>query len=305
MLASNRSVARRPVVLTTDCGADMDDQWALAHLALSPEIALRGVVTTHAPNLRAPAAETAACVAHEVLDRLPLADRPPVVVGANEPISDRTARPNAGAEFLLEQARGHGAGDRLVVLVIGAATDVAAALLADETVGDRIEIVAMAFDGWPDGGDVFNVRNDVTAWQVVIDSRAPVVVGDAAVTNRELSLSREGATALFGGDDEIGRYLVGLLHEWLDAHGELAAKVTGDAGRWPVWDAVVVAHLLGLTSSVTWPRPALRADLSFAHPAAGSDDGRTIEWITRIDAPRLWRHLRHHSERVQGIATAE
>jgi hypothetical protein len=37
----------RPILLTTDIGADMDDQWVLAHLVLSAELDLRGVVTTH------------------------------------------------------------------------------------------------------------------------------------------------------------------------------------------------------------------------------------------------------------------
>jgi hypothetical protein len=32
--------SRREVVLTTDVGAEMDDQWTLAHLALAPEIEL-------------------------------------------------------------------------------------------------------------------------------------------------------------------------------------------------------------------------------------------------------------------------
>src|SRR5262245_59931757 len=73
---------RRAVVLTTDCGCEVDDQWALVHLCLSPAIDLRGVVTTHAPNLRAPAAESSARVAYKVLDLLPLAARPPVMSGS-------------------------------------------------------------------------------------------------------------------------------------------------------------------------------------------------------------------------------
>ena len=36
------------VALSTDCGADIDDQWALAHLLLSPELDLRAIITTHA-----------------------------------------------------------------------------------------------------------------------------------------------------------------------------------------------------------------------------------------------------------------
>ena len=36
---------RRPVLLSTDCGCEMDDQWALALLARAPTLDLRGVVT--------------------------------------------------------------------------------------------------------------------------------------------------------------------------------------------------------------------------------------------------------------------
>src|SRR5262245_5301809 len=39
---------RASIVLTTDCGADMDDQWALAHILLSPELELKAVITSHA-----------------------------------------------------------------------------------------------------------------------------------------------------------------------------------------------------------------------------------------------------------------
>ncbi len=62
---------RRAVVVTTDIGAEVDDQWTLAHMALSPELDIKGVVTTHAPNLTAPAAETAATYARELVAKLP------------------------------------------------------------------------------------------------------------------------------------------------------------------------------------------------------------------------------------------
>src|SRR5436305_14509306 len=74
--------ARIPVVLTTDCGAEMDDQWALAHLALSPKIELRGIITTHAPSLARPAAATSAAVPPQGLAHLPLEQRPPALAGS-------------------------------------------------------------------------------------------------------------------------------------------------------------------------------------------------------------------------------
>ncbi len=62
-MARHDSAKPRAVVLTTDCGANLVDQLPLAHLVLSSEIELRGVVTMHAPNLAAPPAETAALAA--------------------------------------------------------------------------------------------------------------------------------------------------------------------------------------------------------------------------------------------------
>src|SRR5207244_2948612 len=73
--------ARRPVLLSTDCGCEMDDQWALALLALSPAFELRAVVGAHRPT---PAAAAAADHAREVLRRMNLREAPPILAGARE-----------------------------------------------------------------------------------------------------------------------------------------------------------------------------------------------------------------------------
>lgn len=287
------SSERQSVVLTTDCGADMDDQWTLAHLALSSEIRLSGVVTTHAPNLSPPATATAARLAGAVLDLFPLTSRPPVIEGANRPLVDDGSRSHSGADFIVQQARDHTKSDRLAVLVIGAATDTALALLSDATLGDRIEIIAMAFDGWPTGHDSFNVRNDPLAWDVLLRSQAPITIGDADVTLRQLAMTRQQAQELLGDCEPGGPYLVRLLDEWLNAHPILVQQVTGNADLWPVWDKVAVAHLLGMTSIRTFSRPSLRGglgdDLGFDHHEGTN---WTIDWITDIDASRLWSDFR-------------
>src|SRR4051794_12010351 len=103
LLAMN---APHPVVLSTDCGAEVDDQWALAHLALSPAIDLRGVVTTHAPSLKPPAAEAAARVVNEVFAGLKIAKTPPILAGSSVPLGpDSAPRDNAGVRFLLDQSK--------------------------------------------------------------------------------------------------------------------------------------------------------------------------------------------------------
>src|SRR5262245_31635008 len=71
----------RAVRLTTDIGTEVDDQWVLAHLLLAADegaIDLLGVVTTHAPNLKPPAAETSAAAAREVIGLIEPRRPPPV-----------------------------------------------------------------------------------------------------------------------------------------------------------------------------------------------------------------------------------
>jgi purine nucleosidase len=280
----------RPVVLTTDCGTEMDDQWAIAHLATSPALDLLGIVTTHAPNVAPPAAETAKKSVEEVLDLLKLRQRPPVIAGKNSPLpSGPTPITNEGVEFITEQSKSHASDDRLAVLAIGAATDLASALLLDPTITERIEIVAMGFDGWPGGNDVWNIKNDIPAWQTVMASRAPLTVGDSAICIKRLVLTGDEGHAILGGSGKAGKFLSDLLSRWIDDQGSLVVDVTG-RNAWPVWDEIVVAHLLGMTTTETFPRPVLNGDVSFDHPGP-NERAVSIDWVVDVDAAALWADL--------------
>jgi purine nucleosidase len=269
-----------PVVVSSDCGCEMDDQWAIALLALSPSIDLRLVISAHAPGLTS---EASAKTARDVLDRLPLKKKPAVIAGSSQPLEGRDKpRRGPGAERLLAESKGFGPDQRLTVVMIGPATDVASALLIDPTLADRIKIVAMAFDEWPKGGDPFNVRNDVAAWQVLMDSPVPLTVADGDVTRRSLTLTRDQAKAKF--KSPLGEYLVAIQTRWLDRMPRLAQQITGSPDAWPVWDVGAVAVPLGLAKVDQRPRPRLRDDRTFDH-----DHSRgTIGWVTSIEGEKLW-----------------
>lgn len=302
--ASCAAATPRPIVLTTDCGADMDDQWALAHLVLTPEFDVRAVVTTHTgkyPILAAPAAETSARIAREVLDHMPLRSHPVVIPGSSVALTSRTAMRNAGVERIISESRAFNRDRRLTVLVIGAATDTASALLIDRSLANRIEIIAMGFNEWPKGGDFFNILNDPIAWQVILDSGVPVTVGDGAVTKRDLSLTSKRAHAILDPTGDPGRYLAGLLDEWLAKHRPIVMQMTGDEKIWPVWDEVTVAHMLGMTKAERHARPKLRADLSFDHSAKHG----TITWVTAIEGGRLGTDLADRLRHAQRTARVE
>ena len=271
-----------PVVVSSDCGCEMDDQWAIALLALSPTIDLRAVVSAHAPGLTPDANATQA---RAVLDSLPIVRKPPVVAGSPGPIADRkTPRRGPGVDRLLAESKGFTRDRPLTIVMIGPATDVASALLIDPTLADRAAVVAMAFDGWPAGGDPFNVKNDVAAWQVVIDSPIPLTVADGAVTLRDLTVSRAEAQARFGGLGRTGEMLVAVLSRWLDRSAELVRRATGRPDAWPVWDVGAAAVPLGFAKVEQRPRPKLRDDRTFDHDHPSG----TIGWVTAIEGDRLW-----------------
>jgi inosine-uridine nucleoside N-ribohydrolase len=278
---------KRRVILTTDCGTEMDDQWAIAHLALIPEIELAGVVTTHAMNIPAPAAEFTRQASQDVLDRIGTI-APPVLAGSNVKLPDAaTPLANAGTELIVAESRAHSPEDRLVVLAIGAATDVASALLSDPAMKDRIEVLAMGFNGYPAGTDEWNVKNDVAAWQAILAADVPVTIGAAEVCIKELVLDPDQARGWLNDGEPLGEWLVRLLADFVEANGEFVAKVSGRPAAWPVWDEVVVAHLLGLTTVVQVKRPRLLDDMQFDL----STPNGTVGWITEVESEALWRDL--------------
>ena len=284
--------AARDVVLLTDIGMDIDDQWALAHLVLSPRVRLLAIVTSHAANLPAPAAEVTAAAARDVLRHLSPGYHIPVIAGSSLPVgSDGSA---LGADLLIALSRRHSRSDRLAVLLIGPATDLALALRGDPALADRIEVAAMGFKRWPRGGNSWNVRQDVRAWQEVVASRAPLTIGCDALCVRDLSLTVAAAAARIGSRGPRGAYLANLLAENLKRNGPReATRLSGRPDAWPIWDEVVVAHLLGLTRAITTSRPPLADDQQFTPPlrAEGPGAPRALTWITAVDAAALWSDL--------------
>ena len=279
---------RVDVVVVTDIGAEVDDQWALAHMALSPEIDVKGVVTTHAPNLSEPAAEASARFANELIAKFPAKVRPKVLVGSSKPLTDPgKTLPGAGADFLIEQSKGYGGSRRLIVVITGAATDVASALIAEPTWADRVTVVAMAFNEYPKGTDPWNVKNDPIAWRLLLDSRVPIVVGDAGITRKHLRMTPDRAHTLLATLPDPATALLSRFDSWIAQNAKLAESDTGSAIVWPIWDEVTTAHLLGMTKVETRPRPRLRNDLTF-----DLDNPKgTIDWVTSIDEGRLWTDL--------------
>ncbi len=288
LLAASTAFGKIPVVLSTDVGNEIDDQWAIVYLLTSPEFQTEGILSAHAPTLPAPSAHfTYEVLLDEVEHRMNMQVHPPLLEGSSLPLADtKTAQPSAAVDFLVQVSQSYSADHRLNVLVIGAATDVASAILRDPGIADRIHIIAMGFKNLSaDGGKEYNVENDPKAWQVILRSRVPVTIGSGDVCQANLSLSFERAAALLSGHGPIAQWLWSEYQVWYFAHVK-PLRVNDFSKPWVIWDIITLANLRELTTSKTITRPALANDLSLSETGSGE-----ATWILSVDSERLWHEF--------------
>jgi len=75
---------RVPVVLSTDVGNEIDDQWAIVYLLLQPKFEVLGVMSAHAPTITAPVGKTSYRILVDVVEnRIGLRRHPPLIEGAS------------------------------------------------------------------------------------------------------------------------------------------------------------------------------------------------------------------------------
>ena len=207
--------ARIPVVLSTDVGNEIDDQWAITYLLLQPRFEVLGVMSAHAPSISAPAGHTSLRILVDVVEnRLGMSDHPPLIEGGSLPMENaKTPRMSPAVRFLVETSRRFTRDNRLTVLMIGAATDVASAILTDPTIVDRVRVIQM---GFPDekGGEEWNIHNDVHAVQAILDSKVPLVIGPGNVCRASLSLSLDQARTMLATRGAIGAWLWEEYQAW-------------------------------------------------------------------------------------------
>jgi len=279
------ALAKTPVILSTDVGNEIDDQWAIAYLLTNPNFDVRAIVSAQAPSLPAPSAHASyEILVDEVEKRLGMAVHPPLFEGSSEPLADlQTPHPNAGVDYLIETSKQFSSSNRLTVLTIGAATDVASAILKDRSVTERIRVVAMGFRSLAEGGHEFNIENDPKAWQAILDSNVPVVIGAGDVCQRDLGMGFDHTKTFLAQRGAVGAWLWGEYQDWYFRNVKPLRK--NDFSKpWIIWDIITLAYLEGMTTQNEVERPKLADDLSFQK--TGSD--KKITWITNVDSSRLW-----------------
>jgi inosine-uridine nucleoside N-ribohydrolase len=277
--------AKTSVILSTDVGNEIDDQWAITYMLVNPAFDVRGIISANAPSLPDPSAHATYQVLVDVVERrLGMLSHPPLFEGSSLTLEDRkTPRENAGVDFVIETSKEFSRDRRLVVLTIGAATDVASAILKDPGIVDRIEVVAMGFRSLAEGGKEYNIQNDPRAWQVILASNVPVTIGSGDVCQRDLAMTFDQAKSYLSKLGQVGAWLWDEYQTWY-FHNIKPLRQNDFSKPWVIWDIITLAYEQGMTTQDKILRPRLADSLAFEKTGTN----QTINWITGVDSRHLW-----------------
>jgi len=293
--AARNPVARVPLVLSTDVGNEIDDQWAITYLLLQARFDVLGILSAQAPTITAPAGRTSYHILVDVVEnRLRMRKHPPLIEGGSLPLENaRTPRSSPAVNFLIDASRRFSKDNRLTVLMIGAGTDVASAILTDPAIVERVRIIQMGFTDEQNGNE-FNIANDVHAAQAILDSNVPLVIGPGKVCRASLSLTFDQAREMLAKRGAIGAWLWEEYQAWYFRYVK-PLRVNDFSKPWVIWDDITLAFVLGMTTQHTAPRPRLRDDMTFEQV----ETDQTVTWITDIDEQRMWTDFLSRVDKYQ------
>ena len=278
-------------VLDTDTYNEIDDQFALSLMIKSPQkINVRGIYAAPFYNSRSSGpADGMEKSYDEILKLLSLMDRddlkPLVKKGSPAYLPSETeAVDSPAARALAELAAKYSPEKPLYVVVIGAITNIASAIIMKPEIIDRIVIVWLGGHAvhWPDTKE-FNMKQDVAAARVVFGCGAALV-----------QLPCMGVVSSFRiSGPELERWLAGKnkLCDYLVSYTTDSAIKDGGLPNWTrvVWDVCAVAWLLegDYMRDYLIPAPIPQYDHHY-----GFDPQRHfIRYVYHINCDRLFKKL--------------
>jgi len=220
------------VIVNTDAKNEADDQYAIVHAILTPVFELHGIIAAHFGNRRG---DTSMMDSYDetmkLLDLMKLRDQIRVEQGAPVAMpNENTPIDSPGARLIIEEAMKDD--DRpLHIAFYGPLTDMASALLLEPRIAERnIRVVWIGGGDWPNGGNEYNLSNDIHAANVIFKSNLEVWQVPSTVY-RLMPVSYAELLERVYDKGELGKYLVEQLYEFNESipFGEWEYRSLGDS----------------------------------------------------------------------------
>lgn len=240
------------MIVHTDCANEADDQFALAHHLMTPKFLVRGIIGAHfhANSQYTGNYDTVGSSVAEIQKVLKLMDLEgayPVFAGAELPLTDEaTPRPSAGADFIIQEALREDP-HPLFIACQGSLTDVASAILMEPAICEKITVIWIGGGDYPEGGNEFNLMQDIAAANVLMKSQAAVwQVPKTVYKQMAVSLAELQANVYPCG--ELGRYLFTQMAELNQRLANIPHWPHGEI--WGLGDSPTIGLLLAETEKV-------------------------------------------------------
>lgn len=264
------------MVLDTDTFNEIDDQFAIVYALQSPEsLNVEAIYAAPFHNDKSSGPEDGMEKSYQeiirILDRLDMSAENFVYKGAKNYLSQReNPEPNEAALDLVERAMTASEEDPLYVVAIGAITNIATAILIEPKIIEKIVVVWLGGHAlhWPDTNE-FNLRQDLLASQLILDSGVPLVLIPCMGVTSHLHTTMSEMNDFVVGKGAIGDFLAERFSDYHSDHFAYS-KV--------IWDISAVCYLLNngsiqtqlvhspvLTDQVTWSFNASRHFIRYAY----------------------------------------
>ena len=162
------------MLISTDAKNEADDQYAVMHHLLTPMFDVCGIVAAHFEQKAGGTRDSMEKSYREIGKLLSLAeiDDVPFFRGCVSPLRDLRGAPDSeGVRHIIAEARKPG---RLYIAVLGAMTNVAAALNAAPDIAGNVVVLWNGGGPYPEGRPEFNVMQDPEASRAVLESGAEI-----------------------------------------------------------------------------------------------------------------------------------
>ncbi len=237
---------RIDAVLDTDTYNEIDDQFALSYMFLSPDkFNLKAIYAAPFFNSHSTSPEDGMERSYdEIMKLLRLLNREEYAENVYKGSTDYLAaedvpQESAAARHLVQLAAQYSAERPLYVVAIGAITNVASALLMDPSIAEKIVIV------WLGGHSLefcdnkeFNLHQDIAAARVVFASEAPLVQLPCQGVVSGFATTKPELTEWLIGKNDLSTYLAENTIQ------EAESYAAGKPWSRVIWDVTAAAWLL-------------------------------------------------------------
>lgn len=272
-------------VLDTDTFNEIDDQFALVQMLLSPDrISLEAVYAAPFTNSRAGTPGRGMELSHDeilrLLDRMDVASDDFVFRGAQDYIGTSGGAVGSPAvDDLIARARASDPANPLHVVAIGAITNVSSALMLAPDIAERVVVVWLGGHApyWPHTRE-FNMRQDIRGAQHLLDCGVPLVLVPCMGVASHLHSTVPEIEAHVMPYGRIGAFLAQRFKEYHSDHVGFSKEI---------WDMAPVGWLL---SSDWVPSDIIPAPILTSEGTWSFDPSRhPIRCATRIDRDAIMR----------------